>query len=68
MTTLEPDLQTGEGASGKEPTKTLARLRRFDSGIWFGVNLIPQNPGTVIRVGDEFEVLEAVAAGVGPLR
>jgi uncharacterized protein len=52
----------------KEPTATLARHRRWDGGVWFGVNLVPENPGVTIRVGDEVEVLETVDASDGPMR
>lgn len=68
MTTLTPNLVTGEVTGSKEPTRTLAKLRRFDSGVWFGVNLIPETAGATISVGDEFEVLESVPPGAGPLR
>ncbi|NUW31028.1 MOSC domain-containing protein [Nonomuraea sp. SMC257] len=36
---------------GKEPTRTLARHRRWDGKVWFGVNLIPDGPG-VLTQGD----------------
>ncbi|MBV9024220.1 MAG: MOSC domain-containing protein [Streptomycetaceae bacterium] len=42
---------------GKEPLVTLARHRRFDGGLIFGQNLIPENRGT-LRVGDAFTILE----------
>lgn len=64
MTTRDPE--TAEG--GREPVATLARLRRFDRATWFGVNLVPDTPGTVVREGDVVEVLEAVEPGAGPLR
>lgn len=67
MTTFDPE--TGE--RGHEPMRTLARLRRWDKGVWFGVNLVPDVPGApgpTIRVGDAVEVLERVPAGDGPLR
>lgn len=67
MTTLEPDHGTGDIARGHEPTRTLARLRKFGSGIWFGVNLIPDSPGATIRAGDPVEILRAVEPGGGPL-
>jgi uncharacterized protein YcbX len=51
-----------------EPTTTLARIRRFDGNVWFGMNLVPDNPGVEISVGDEVEVLEAVPAPNGPPR
>jgi uncharacterized protein len=52
----------------KEPTYTLAQHRRFDGAVWFGMDLIPENPGAVIRVGDEVEILAAVPAPDGPPR
>ncbi|MCM0618829.1 MOSC domain-containing protein [Nocardioides bruguierae] len=64
MTTVDP--KTGE--RGKEPTATLARIRRFDGATWFGVNLVPDTPDVTIRVGDEVEVLDAVEPGAGPVR
>ncbi|GAA3538976.1 molybdenum cofactor biosysynthesis protein [Aeromicrobium flavum] len=67
ITTLEPDLDTGEVAGGKEPLRTLARVRRFGTKAWFGVNLIPDTPGAIIRAGDEVEVLETAPSGAGPL-
>jgi uncharacterized protein len=54
FTTVDPD--TGERC--KEPLRTLARHRRWDGKTWFGVNLIPDNPGATLRVGDPVEVLE----------
>jgi uncharacterized protein YcbX len=64
MTTIDPDT----AARGKEPIATLARHRRFDRATWFGMNLIPDTPGTSIRVGDDVEILEAVPAPDGPPR
>ena len=52
----------------KEPTYTLAQQRRFDGAVWFGMSLVPDNPGATVRVGDEVEVLEAVEAPDGPPR
>jgi uncharacterized protein YcbX len=52
----------------KEPTATLARHRSWDGAVWFGMNLVPQTPGAVLRVGDDVEVLEAVDAPDGPPR
>jgi uncharacterized protein len=45
---------------GKEPLKTLASFRTVDGKVLFGQNLIAENPGSVVRVGDEIEVLESV--------
>lgn len=71
MTTLEPDLQSGEVARGKEPLRTLARTRRFGKGVLFGVNVVPvlaaDGPGPTLRVGDEVEVVESVPTGTPPL-
>lgn len=52
----------------KEPTYTLAQYRRFDGAVWFGMDLVPENPGTVIHVGDEVEILAAEDAPDGPPR
>ncbi|HEY1698691.1 MAG TPA: MOSC N-terminal beta barrel domain-containing protein [Trebonia sp.] len=57
FTTIDPD--TAE--KGREPLVTLARHRRWDGKIWFGMNLIPDlapgAPGT-LRAGDRVEVLD----------
>jgi hypothetical protein len=52
----------------KEPTSTLAQHRRWDGAVWFGMNLVPETPGAVLRVGDEVELLETVDAPDGPPR
>lgn len=67
ITTLEADHSVGDVARGKEPLRSLARIRRFGRGMWFGVNLIPDTVGATIRVGDEVEVLQAAAPGGGPV-
>lgn len=59
LTTVDPET----AAKGKEPLATLARHRKWDGKTWFAVNLVPDNPGAVIRVGDEIEILERVASG-----
>jgi MOSC domain-containing protein len=51
LTTIDPETLVG----GKEPLRTLARHRRWDSKTWFGVRLIPASTGT-IRVGDSVTV------------
>jgi uncharacterized protein YcbX len=56
------------GVRDHEPTATLARFRRWDGAVWFGMNLVPDNPGAVVTVGDEVEVLEAEDAPDGPPR
>jgi uncharacterized protein len=65
LTTIDPDT----AVKGKEPIATLARCRRWDGKVWFGVNLIPDSPGRTgaIRVGDPVQVLEQSDAD-GPLR
>lgn len=50
MTTLDPSTQQG----GKEPLRTLARYRRWDHKVWFGVRLIPLAQGW-LAVGDAVE-------------
>ncbi|WP_308252106.1 MOSC N-terminal beta barrel domain-containing protein [Pseudonocardia sp. KRD291] len=64
LTTVDPD--TAE--KGKEPLATLGRHRRFDKGVWFGVNLIPDDPGAEIRVGDPVEILDSADPSGGPPR
>ena len=70
MTTVD---QTRGEFDGKDPLKTLATFRlakqvwpdRFESfgqnatAVLFGENLIPENPGVTVRVGDEVSVIEA---------
>jgi uncharacterized protein len=53
FTTIDP----GTAVKGKEPLATLARHRRWDGKVWFGVNLIPDGPGR-IRPGDAVAILE----------
>ena len=61
MTTINPDT----AAKGHEPISTLARHRRWDGKVWFGVNLIPDNagPDAVLRPGDPIEILESSING-----
>lgn len=55
FTTIDPET----AAKGKEPLATLARHRRWGGKVWFGVNLIPDEPGfgDVLHVDDPVEVL-----------
>jgi uncharacterized protein YcbX len=67
------DQDTGE-FDGKEPSRTLATFRRprqvypdtfasyaFQGNeVLFGTNLIPENAGAVVRIGDDVEVLETI--------
>lgn len=59
MTTIE---QTSGVKTGTEPLKTLARFRipkrSLKRKILFGQNLIAENAGEILRVGDKIEVLE----------
>jgi MOSC domain-containing protein len=66
LTTIDPDT----ALTGKEPIATLARCRRWDGKVWFGINLIPDapRPGVSIRVGDPVQVLEQDDHADGPLR
>jgi uncharacterized protein YcbX len=58
LTTVNPDT----AAKGHEPITSLARHRRWDGKVWFGVNLIPDDPehaaASIIRQGDPVEILE----------
>lgn len=47
LTTIDPVTRAG----GKEPLRTLARRRRWDGKVWFGVRMIPVAAGRV-AVGD----------------
>ncbi len=53
LTTVHPDT----AQTGREPLATLARHRRVDQKVWFGQNLIPDDPGVTIGVGDPVEVI-----------
>lgn len=64
LTTIDPDSLE----RGQEPLAALARHRRWDGKTWFGVNLVPDTPDTVVRVGDDVEILEEVPDPGGPLR
>lgn len=64
MTLVDPET----AAKGKEPIATLARHRRWDGKTWFAMSLIPDTGGTTITVGDQVDILEAVAVGNGPPR
>lgn len=69
MTTIDQD--RGE-VVGKEPLRTLATFRKASdvrpegyeqyghgpTSVLFGENLIPDNPGVTVNIGDEVEVLE----------
>jgi uncharacterized protein len=44
--------------TGSEPLKTLATFRSRRNKVLFGQNLIADDPGGIVRVGDHVEVLE----------
>ncbi|MBO3103691.1 MOSC domain-containing protein [Cellulomonas fengjieae] len=50
MTTIDPDTQV----KGREPLLSLARHRRADGEVWFGVQMVPVRTGR-IRAGDRVE-------------
>ncbi|MEV4346896.1 MOSC N-terminal beta barrel domain-containing protein [Actinoplanes sp. NPDC049596] len=50
------DQETGE--KGREPLRMLAQHRRFDDGLLFAINLIPDMSHVSIQVGDEVELLQ----------
>jgi uncharacterized protein YcbX len=54
VTTIDPV----SGVRGKEPLRTLATYRTDDGSVYFGVYLVPEGPGGVLRVGDPVAVLE----------
>lgn len=55
MTTIEQS--TGE-KNGNEPLKTLAKYRNKNGKVLFGQNLIAENTGEILKVGDKVEILE----------
>jgi uncharacterized protein YcbX len=52
------DQATGE-KTGKEPLRTLSIFRTFKGKVQFGQNLIAENSGEKVTVGDPVEVLES---------
>jgi len=51
------DQEKGE-RTGKEPLRTLSIYRTVKGNVLFGQNMIAENAGGVVKVGDEVEVLE----------
>lgn len=47
MTTVDPDTY----AKGREPLRSLARHRRWEGEVWFGIQAVPTRPGR-LAVGD----------------
>jgi uncharacterized protein YcbX len=54
MTMIDP----ATAKKSKEPLFTLAKHRQWDHKTWFAVNLIPDDAGSEVHVGDALEVLE----------
>lgn len=63
ITTTNPD----DATRGKEPIATLAQHRRWDGAAWFAMNLVPDNPGATIKVGDDVEIIDSTESD-GPPR
>jgi len=59
MTTIDPET----GARGKEPLRTLAWYRTERGAVYFGVYLMPDGDGAVVRAGDEVQVVERGGGG-----
>jgi uncharacterized protein YcbX len=55
ITTIEQS--TGE-KNGNEPLKTLAKYRTKNGKVLFGQNLIADNMGEILKIGDKIEILE----------
>jgi uncharacterized protein YcbX len=64
LTTVDPDT----AARTREPLATLVRVRRWDGLSWFGMQLVPDDPGAVLRIGDVVAVTENVDPAAGPPR
>lgn len=58
MPTYDPDTL----AHGHEPTRTLARYRRWGGKVWFGIRLVPLSTGE-LHVGDPVEVEQRGGSG-----
>ena len=63
-----PTTDESTAVRGKEPTYTLAKHRRWDGAVWFGMNVVPLTPGATLRVGDEVQVLDSRPTPDGPPR
>ena len=50
--------------TGKEPLRTLSIYRTVKGNVLFGQNLIAENPGERIQVGDDVAVLERAGSPV----
>ena len=56
MTTIN---QISGEKDGKEPLKTLAKYRTKRGKVLFGQNLIAENAGAVLKIGDKIELIDA---------
>jgi uncharacterized protein YcbX len=61
------DQKTGE-KSGAEPLKTLAQFRKKRGKVLFGQNLIAENAGARVRVGDLVTVAQAAPPKRSPVK
>jgi len=52
-----PTIDQDSAESGKEPNTTLAKYRKFNGKVMFGVNVIPLTTGC-LNAGDTVEILE----------
>ncbi|MEL6816808.1 MAG: MOSC domain-containing protein, partial [Cyanobacteria bacterium J06598_3] len=53
-----PNVNQETGRRTQEPSRTLATYRAWDKEIWFGQNLIQENPERFrLKVGDDVEIL-----------
>ncbi len=52
-----PTTDQATGDKGQEPLRTMARFRKMNSAVMFGMNVVHRGTGT-IRVGDPVEVVE----------
>lgn len=43
---------------GKEPLKTLATYRQKDGKVWFGQNVVYNNGGVSLKIGDRIEIIK----------
>jgi len=52
-----PAINQDTAESGKEPNRTLAKYRRINGKVMFGMNIIPISTGRV-QVGEAVAILE----------
>lgn len=61
------DQATGQADPASEPLRALARYRKIESQVFFGLNAVHDAPGRV-RVGDPVQILERAHVPAGPSR